>query len=284
MYPKEINPITISLFKNNILPIVVYALEISDKPNWKHTVHKHEDMCEIILIAEGRGYYIVDNAKYLAKKGDLLVYNRGVLHDERSDPDAPLKTYCLGINNIYINGLNEMQIIPSHVCPVICTKDKFSRLQGCFSTILDEFNSKDKCYEQVCQNLVSVIIILINRIIENVHKELNDNEKVTLALKVKEYIDKNYMKDIKLETIAKDFHFSTYYLSHVFKKEIHFSPIDYIIQRRIGEAQRLLLSTNKSIKEAAVAVGYDDVNYFSSLFKKITSFSPGGFRKSFKEI
>jgi len=284
MYPKEMTSSTISLFKDNVLPTLAYALEISDNPNWKHTVHKHDDMCEIILIAEGRGFYIINNEKYLAKKGDLLIYNKGILHDERSDPNNPLKTYCLGISGIYIDGLDEMQIIPSHVCPVISTKDKFPMFLNYFETILDEFNAKSKYYEVICLGLVTTIIALINRIIQNVPKELNDKESGTLVTRIKEYIDANYMKDLKLETIAKKFHFSTYYLSHVFKKETFFSPIEYIIQRRIGEAQRLLLSTNKTIKEVALDVGYNDANYFSLIFRKITGVSPSTFRKSYKEI
>jgi len=283
MYPKEISHTVNSIFKDDLLPVLVYVLEVSDNPNWKHPVHKHDDMCEIILIVEGKGYYIIDNDKYVAEKGDLLIYNSGIFHDERSDPMNPLKTFCLGVNNVHINGLGDMEIIPPHVCPVIKTKDTFSILEGYFSTLLKESAAKNKYYELMGQNLVSIIILLITRIIENVHKELNDKEKDTLANKIREYIDRNYMNDIKLETIAKDFNFSAYYLSHIFKKEIHFSPIDYLIQRRMGEAQKLMLSTNQSIGEIALAVGYEDINYFRLLFKRITGFSPGKFRQCYKE-
>lgn len=284
MYPKELDFSIITLFKNNTLPTLGYAHQISDNPNWKHTIHKHDDMCEIILIIEGQGSYIINNEKYLAKKGDLLIYNRGILHDERSDPSNPLKTYCLGINGLHINGLNELQIIPSHVCPVIDTNEKFQSFTNYFETILNEFNAKNKYYEIVCQSLVTTIIILINRMIQNVPNDLNNKKSRTIALKVKEYIDANYMKDLKLDNIAKMFNFSTFYLAHSFKKETFFSPIEYIIQRRIGEAQRLLLYTNKTIKEVGLDVGYNDANYFSLIFKKTTGVSPSSFRKSYKEV
>lgn len=80
------------------------------------------------------------------------------------------------------------------------------------------------------------------------HNNIDLNSQ-TLGFKIKEYIDENYKEDIKLNDIAEKFYLSPYYLSHIFKKEVGFSPIDYLINRRIGESQNLLLTTNMTLSD-----------------------------------
>ena len=46
-------------------------------------MHVHENLVEVLLVYEGSGIYTIDNNKYIAKKGDIIFYNSGVVHDER---------------------------------------------------------------------------------------------------------------------------------------------------------------------------------------------------------
>ena len=55
--------------------------------------------------------------------------------------------------------------------------------------------------------------------------------------------------------------------------------MQYIINRRIGEAQNLLINTDYSITQIADKVGYDNPSYFNMLFTKLIGMSPGKFRK-----
>ncbi|WP_083865530.1 helix-turn-helix domain-containing protein [Neobacillus bataviensis] len=64
-------------------------------------------------------------------------------------------------------------------------------------------------------------------------------ESNTTAHRIKEFIDKNYKKNIKLEDIAEALYINKYYLSHVFKEQMQISPINYLIHRRIGETKNL---------------------------------------------
>lgn len=72
---------------------LIYAGKLSANPEWKFALHKHEDLHEVIYIEDGAGSYVIDGKAYTAQKGDVLVYNRGTLHQEQSDPDQPLSTY-----------------------------------------------------------------------------------------------------------------------------------------------------------------------------------------------
>ena len=96
---------------------------------------------------------------------------------------------------------------------------------------------------------------------------------------VKIYIDKNYNENISLKSIAEAVNANQYYLSHIFKEETGFSPMQYVTRRRIGEAQNLLINTQLSITEIAANVGYNNSNYFQNVFKKIVGYTPGSYRK-----
>ena len=60
----------------------------------------------------------------------------------------------------------------------------------------------------------------------------------------------------------------------LFRLQTGFTPTDYIIHRRILQAQFLFISGNRSVKEVAHQVGYDNISYFGRTFKKIVGMSP----------
>ena len=68
------------------------------------------------------------------------------------------------------------------------------------------------------------------------------------------------------------------------KQEYGVSPIDYMVSRRIGEAQNLLNTTSLSVAEIAEAVGYADKNYFARIFRKRAGISPIDFRNRYHKI
>ena len=76
-------------------------------------------------------------------------------------------------------------------------------------------------------------------------------------------------------------HISPYYLSHVFKQMSGYSPVQYLLRRRIGEAQTLLITTDLSITRIAELVGYDTQSYFNLQFTKNVGMSPGKFRQNY---
>ncbi|MDO4615489.1 MAG: helix-turn-helix transcriptional regulator, partial [Lachnospiraceae bacterium] len=76
-------------------------------------------------------------------------------------------------------------------------------------------------------------------------------------------------------------HISQFYLAHVFKEMSGYSPIQYMIRRRIGEAQTLLISTDKTILEISELVGYESQSHFNFHFSKNIGMPPNQFRRSF---
>jgi AraC-like DNA-binding protein/mannose-6-phosphate isomerase-like protein (cupin superfamily) len=267
-------------FKSGRLPVLLYAGQIRDEPNWSFPMHKHDDLSEIIYIAEGEGEFVIGDTKYIAGAGDILIYNRGVLHEEKSNPQKPLKTYFCGVGGLHLEGVEEGCIIPNHICPVIHADKYKHRVESYISNIFEEVNSQIMGFELISTHLLVSLIILITRIV----KAYNVPEQTvappnSLGYQIKHFIDRNYTQNIPLQEIANQLYISPYYMSRIFRKEIGYSPINYIIQRRIGEAKKLLLTTDMTVQEIALKVGYENTNYFSMLFKKVVGMSPKKFRE-----
>ncbi len=85
--------------------------------------------------------------------------------------------------------------------------------------------------------------------------------------------------DIGITAIADHLCVSEGHLSHVFKKEINCTVTGYLTQYRVHAAMKALGDCRVKVYEVAGRVGYRDVNYFSSIFKKLTGLSPSEYQE-----
>lgn len=99
-----------------------------------------------------------------------------------------------------------------------------------------------------------------------------------------DFIHKNYTGELALQAVADHVHISKNYFCILFKKYTNYSFIDYVIQLRIRKAKELLTAGDMKIYEVAERSGFNDVKYFSKLFKRITGRSPAEFRESNESI
>ena len=79
-------------------------------------------------------------------------------------------------------------------------------------------------------------------------------------------------------SIARHIGISEGHLSHVFKKETNYTALGYLTQYRIHTARKLLRDCRYKVYEVAEMVGYRDVAYFGSTFKKLTGMSPSEYQ------
>ncbi|TLS50936.1 response regulator [Paenibacillus antri] len=102
----------------------------------------------------------------------------------------------------------------------------------------------------------------------------------TLMEQAVEYIQSHYAGPLTLQQVADRVFLSKNYFCLLFKKHTNQNFIDYVIDLRIRKAKELLKTTDLRIYEVAESAGFNDVKYFSKLFKKMTSVSPGEFREA----
>lgn len=102
----------------------------------------------------------------------------------------------------------------------------------------------------------------------------------TIVAKAKQYILQHYAEDINRNDVASSVYLTPNYLSKLFNKETGLTIRDYINQLRIDEAKRQLNATSKAISMIAMDVGFENVSYFSTVFKKYCGCNPDSWRKS----
>ena len=103
------------------------------------------------------------------------------------------------------------------------------------------------------------------------------------VLKVKNYISKNYMDEIRLATLADIAGMSPSAFSRFFKLHTGRNLSDYIIDMRLGYASRMLVDTSKSISEICFNSGFNNLSNFNRIFKKKKNCSPTEFRENYQK-
>ena len=102
-----------------------------------------------------------------------------------------------------------------------------------------------------------------------------------IVAQVKSYINTHFDEDFTLQDMADSIRVSPYHLAHVFKEETGYSPKQYTLRRRLGEAQTLLISTRKSVTDIALEVGFGNPSHFNSMFSKYIGMSPSKYRETY---
>lgn len=243
--------------------------------NFFKAMHNHPNSTEILLITEGHGYYNIDGVTYEVKPQSIIVYNKGVWHEERSDSQTIIK--YIAFSNIKVQGLPDDFLVQSDKNPVLQTGD-FFKFKQLFEEIIQENNSNKVESQWIARHLVGVLIGKVLRVLSNketVHRKSNVNKLIEEA---KHYIQENYHQNIRLADLVQVVYVSPYYLSHLFKKVTKTSPIQYLIQYRMEVAKHLLLTTNLTITEIAIKVGYQSETHFQNTFKRTTGKTPGQYR------
>ena len=90
---------------------------------------------------------------------------------------------------------------------------------------------------------------------------------------------KDHFRDVKGEDVADALFMSYSRFRKLFKQEVGVSPACYIMDERISRAKERLASSSQPIKEIAFDVGFDNKDYFSTVFKRLTGMTPSAWRE-----
>lgn len=118
-------------------------------------------------------------------------------------------------------------------------------------------------------------LVSINKLISNDNTSIREEVKIA-----KDYIDKNYNKELTLEEVAEKVMLTPCYFSRIFKNEAGKSFIKYLTDVRINKAKELLNDYSLKIYQVSYMVGYDNVKHFVSTFKKQVGLSPSEYRRN----
>ena len=101
--------------------------------------------------------------------------------------------------------------------------------------------------------------------------------------KVKQYIDDNYSKPLKLAELADLVGMSPVAFSRFFRRRTDRTLSDYIVDIRLGHAARMLVDTTKNVSEICYECGFNNLSNFNRTFKAKRNYTPREFRAMFKK-
>ena len=262
-----------------IKPKLLYAGKLEKSDSWRENEHCH-DFCEVIFVSDGKGLVRVGDLQLPMQKGDVLIYNAGVLHQEESDPTFPMELHFMALGGLKITDLPDNHLLPPGLSIRYPTGELQDVFTSCFYHMILEFERKSPFFAEVTQNLAMIMVMHIFRLI-NEHSDapthlLQRNRSVDQALL---YINSNLSQELTLELVARQCHMSKYHLAHLFSQYQGVSIGKYILRQRMQEASRLLRDTNQDVKDIAPSVGFQDISYFCRTFKRETGFTPLQYRK-----
>ncbi|GAW99024.1 helix-turn-helix transcriptional regulator [Secundilactobacillus mixtipabuli] len=108
------------------------------------------------------------------------------------------------------------------------------------------------------------------------------NELTQMSLSIQKFLKKNFNKKITAATLSEQFNARPNYIVRVLRQTIGLSPAEFLMQYRMEEAAQWLLNTDASVEDIALNVGFQNIYYFSTSFKKYTGISPTKYRQSAK--
>ncbi|MEF3091703.1 AraC family transcriptional regulator [Raoultella sp. WB_B2P2-3] len=125
-----------------------------------------------------------------------------------------------------------------------------------------------------------VVSALLSHCLEQlVGLEMRVSRSRDLFLAVQDFLEDNLSQPLTRESVAKRFHITPNYLSHIFQKSGSVGFNEYLTSVRLEKAKKLLRGYDLKVKEIAHNCGFVDSNYFCRVFKRYTERSPSEYRR-----
>ncbi|MGP4038629.1 response regulator transcription factor [Gracilibacillus sp. D59] len=173
------------------------------------------------------------------------------------------------------NKLTLEQIKHQTICLINSIKEK-----GQNSTFEDLDFTLHQELDLLIYNSVGAIQDLVLEDLKRVNNYLqHSSENHWIIQQAKQYIERNYQKDIKAVEVAEEHYITPNYFSMLFKQETGYNYSEYLNTIRINKAKELLAGTSNKVFEIAEYVGYREYKYFVQVFKNYVGITPTQFRR-----
>ncbi|MDD2504325.1 MAG: AraC family transcriptional regulator [Clostridia bacterium] len=267
-----------SSFSNlhNIVPQLLYIVDRKATATWvlnnKMTSHN------LMLIYDGQAEFCCNGEKYLASRGDLIYYKPGDIRDARTFSNSTVK--CFAIDFVYTcpvfdKGrwkLIEMEL-PFSFSQRLTDEYLFIKVTELFTLLTKSaLSARDRAIVRERSIFTEILALLF----QFTMRDQYNYSSISKVDKVISYMVENHAKNLTLSNLAEYAGVSIPYLGNIFRSVTGKSPIDYLIEVRIIMAKNLLRD-GLSVTETSALVGFNDIYYFSRVFKKREGICPSKF-------
>lgn len=245
-----------------------YYSKVVDIVGHESTRHFH-DAFEIYYMKEGTCTYHIEDVIYKVLPGDVILIPGNTSH--RTTYGGVAHTRLL-VNCSYAYLPLTVQERLSSIGHLYRNNKVISQLEELFAKIEHEYSHADILSADVLKCFTAELFFVILRHKNEHEKKKEGNDFITT---VQEYIQNNYMNEVKLSSIAELLSVSQEHLSRVFKQEVGIGFKEYLVRFRLQKAEDMLKhEPGRAVSEVAYACGFNDGNYFSYKFKEAYGVSP----------
>ena len=245
--------------------------------------HYHE-FCKIIYFVDGRVDYNVEGKTYHLKPYDFVLVGANVIHKPEIDAAVPYERYIIYLSEDFLAAGNEkgeslrycfdeaerLQNRVVHFAP-----ESYEELVGCLIR-MEQIGQQKEAYmsDMLLKSAFMEFMVLFNRNVIGQPKAYITtaayHEKV---IDVITYIQAHLFEEISVDVLAKQCYISKYYLMRQFKEATGYSIHQYINEKRIQAARRMILS-GMPASQACYECGFRDYSTFARRFKIIVGRAP----------
>ena len=261
--------------------------------SWKRVYvkipHIH-NMMEIGICLEGEGILTLDKKEHPFEPGMISVIPENFPHYTESKDGkksfweylfidlSKLVRYLYPDDEIYqrkmIEQLNRQAVFRR--------VEELSEVWELFRMILEEEKKKSELYKDKIRGLLCALVITLLRIREKEDELPERIQKKASFPQIRpslEYIDKNYMEELRIAELAELCHMSESNFRKIFAENMNMPPLEYINRKRILQACRMLKKENRTVEEIALKTGFTTTSTFNRNFKRLCGVSPIQWRK-----
>ena len=177
-----------------------------------------------------------------------------------------LKTSSLQEIRLFLSSLN------LGMYQYILIHEKISLHKSCYENEKQIAHCTFQNYTSIGEDILNSYIYCKEYLVE---KHKNNHIKNAIA-----YIHEHLAEPMTLSTVCKAISINNCYLCDLFRKEVGMTFSEYVLNRRITLAKKLLLTTNLTISQISIRCGFQQLSYFCTSFKKVEGVSPSTFQKN----
>ncbi len=255
-------------------------------------VHNHR-FSELVLILSGQGTHVTEEGNYPIAGGDVFVVHPMAPHGFRNIHSLSLVNVLYDWGALDLNRYDVTALAGYHTlfmvepqfrarrqlrAPLRLRPGDLTYVAGIMDALEQELVDQSDGYRFMAVSRFMHLVAWLSR-----HYAESPPESAGQLLRiggVLSYIERHFAKSITVAQLCSVAHMSRSSLHHHFFVTTGYSPLDYLLRLRIAKSAELLQSSDKSILDIALAVGFKDNSYFSRQFKRILGHTPRDFRAS----
>lgn len=261
--------------------IIIARSSVDGSPNFKEVERSHRDGGHSFILQEkGATLIEIDFKKYEIKAPAIMYMHPNQVHRVIGFKKATISSWIITNENLHPELLQLLEDL-TPVVPLSLNKETQTLLSETASLCIQFSERKqEKLYHQILKESCNTLVALVaSRYLAKSKPTQNHSRFEVITKAFRSLLEHNFTTVKSPQHYAKRLNISTPYLNECVKNTTGYSVSYHIQQRIVLEAKRLLHHSNKSVKEIAGELGYEDHSYFIRLFAKISGVTPQAFRE-----